>query len=97
MVISEAAKRMKRQYVNETEVDCLDSRGRIPFPRSFSPGLFTVPISDSAVERPDRWVFGSTFVSFGHADFGRFGVLDGRTKHPDVADLDSLLVEMPTD
>ena len=56
--------------------------------------LTEVPISNLAVEWPDFPTCGSLLMLSGHSDFGRACALNLRFEHPDLFDLDSLLVKV---
>ena len=54
--------------------------------------LTEVPIANLAVKWPDFPTCGSLLVLSGNSDFGRACAFNLRFEHPDLFDLDSLLV-----
>ena len=54
--------------------------------------LTEIPVSNLAVEWPDFSTCGSLLMLSRHSDFGRASALNLRFEHPDLFDLDSLLV-----
>ena len=61
----------------------------------FLPG--EIPVPDLAVDWPERRILCSVTMLLGHSDLRRFGSLDFGTKHPDLLDLDTGVVEVAAD